>query len=90
VEVLGTEINSCNPAPLHFAAARGHTLLCEYLLSREANSTKRDAFGFTPLELANIMHHSSIAKMIRIHQRSNPLENAEGPQHRRIPPHYLV
>jgi len=59
------ELNDMQETLLHFAADRGHSLLCEFLLQKDSELVSfRDDMGFTPLHSAAISGRSEIARLL--------------------------
>ena len=62
--------------PLHEAAARGNTLICQLLINSIENKNPRDFVGKTPLHKAAKNGHLNICKLITGHvEDKNPEDN---------------
>ena len=62
--------------PLHEAAARGNTLICQLLIDSIENKNPRDFVGKTPLHKAARNGHLNICKLIIGHvEDKNPEDN---------------
>jgi ankyrin repeat protein len=51
--------------PFHRAVSRGHIQVTEYMIPRVANSNIRENNGRTPLFLAELWGHDSIADLLQ-------------------------
>lgn len=70
IEILiaaGADVNAAGDlgnTPLHHAASRGLELIAERLLQRGADPSAKNEFGQTPAEVARVMKHERLAKVL--------------------------
>jgi uncharacterized protein len=71
IEILvaaGADVNAVGDlgnTPLHHAASRGLELVAERLIQRGANPSAKNEFGQTPAEIARVMKHERLAKILK-------------------------
>jgi len=73
------ERNDMQETLLHFAADRGHSHLCEYLLQENSDLVScKDDMGFTPLHSAAISGRAEIASLLLKHGADKSAKSVDG------------
>lgn len=57
-----------NATPLHWAAAKGHNEIADFLISKKANLEAKDRYGFTPLLTAAQNGQKEVVELLLRHK----------------------
>ena len=67
---LSTSTNMARQTPLHAAVETAQELAVRYLLGKRVDTARKDVYGRTPLDIAQLLNRQDIIKLLNEYNKS--------------------